>query len=176
MTTKNVLQKCFLKTPLEEQIPELILAPDGYLYLSPSFEDAADWSYVFYNGNICIRRNNNLYYIGGLPEKCVSMPTVVGKTICYDIADSGCLLHSQEPILNDGTSVFAVFRYKDLMAFYMADSMVSKAINFALMEHTPEEEAFYVDIFNRMVCRHSPEAEEKVRIWLNGYSTCGKEV
>ena len=159
-----------------EALSDLILAPDGRIYLSPSFEDAADWSCVYYDGNVCIHQNGNLYCLGALPEKCMSMPIVIGETSYHSIEDSGCLLHSKHPVLEDGTSVFAVFRYQNLLALYMADSTVSKALYFSLMEYTPEDEAFYTDIFQRLVRRHDPEAGEKVASWLKCHGANGGEV
>lgn len=160
----------------KEQFTDLILAPDGRIYLSPSFDDAADWSRVYYNGNICIHQNGNLYCLGSLPEKCRSLPIAAGYTNLCEPEEGCCFLFSESPVLGDATSVFAVFRYKDMLALYMADSMVSRGIYFSLTEYTPEEEAFYCSLFRQMLCRHDPEAAEKVAAWLNRQTTNSREV
>ena len=160
----------------QEALSDLVLAPDGRIYLSPSFEDVADLSRVYYDSNVCIHQEGNTYCLGSLPEQTWSLPTAVGETHFYNIEDSGYLLHSNQPVLEDGTSVFAVFRYQDTLALYMADSMVSKGIYFFLTEYTPEEQVFYNKLFHQMLCRHDPEAAEKVASWLELHAASSMEV
>lgn len=160
----------------KEQLTDLILAPDGRIYLSPSFDDAADWSCVYYDGNVCIHQDGNMYCLGSLPVKCRWLPMFAGYTHLCEPEENCCFLFSECPVLGDAAAVFSVFRYGDTIALYMADSVVSRGIYFALMEYTPEDEVLYGKLFRQMVSRHDPEAAEKVAAWLKRHAVKGKEV
>lgn len=176
MSNTNNSQVFFNWIAQKEMFHELILAQDGCIYPAIGIRNAANWSCVYYNGNVCVHRGDSMYCVGSLPEETLFLPTVVGDTGFYNIEDSSCLLHSMQPVLENGISVFAVFRYKDILALYMADSMVSKAIYFSLTEYTPEEEVFNNNLFHRMLRRHDLEAAEKVAGWLNRHGAHGGEV
>ena len=160
----------------KDQLSDLILAPDGRIYLSPSFEETADWSFVYYNGSSCAHWCDNIYCRGGLPKKCMSFPVSVGETSFQNVEDAGYLLRSCEPVLDDDTSVFAVFRFKDQLAIYMADSTVSRGIYFILMDYTPKDEALQIEVFIRLLSRHDTGMAENLTTWLNCHFAFGKEV
>lgn len=176
MSITNNSQVFFHWIAQKEMFHELILAQDGRIYPALGIEKAADWSLVYYNGNICVNQGDDMYCVGSLPKEVFRIPTAAGETSFHSIEDSGCLLHSNQPVLEEETSVFAVFRYQDLLGLYMADSVVSRGIYFALMEYTPEDEVLYGKLFQRMVSRHDPEAAEKVAAWLKRHAVKDKEV
>lgn len=176
MIINNTPKKIAPEMVQPEALSDLILAPDGRIYLSPSFEDAADWGRVYYDGNVCIHQNGNLYCLGSLPGKCKWLPVAVGHTNVCELEEGCCLLFSECPVLSDTASVFAVFRYKDSLGLYMADSMVSEGIIFSMMQYTSEEEVLFSRLFHRMLCRHDLEAAEKVASWLKCHGANGGEV
>ena len=159
----------------EKKFHELLLGLDGRIYFSSSFEETADWSYVYYNGNCCVHHPKSMYCYGSLPKKCMELPTVIGETCFHNAEENSCLLRSTEAVLDDNTSVFVIFRYKDSLALYMADSMVSKGIYFALMDYTPEDEALYSNVFSGLLRRHNPAAEEALAAWLDSHTVTRKE-
>lgn len=175
-STRNTGCHLYDRISDKEQFCELVLTQDGSLFIDSALRKAVDAFCIYYSGNIYCMQGKERYYSGSLPGERVILPTIVGETTLHSIEDSGYFLHSKQPVLEDGTSAFAVFRYQDLLGLYMADSMVSKAIYFALLEYTLEDESFYSDIFYRMVCRHDFEAAEKVTTWLKLHAANGGEV
>lgn len=175
-STRNTCHYLYDCISNREQFYELVLTQDGSLFIDSALKKCSDSFCIYYNGNVCCMQGGHPYCIGDLPEDYLILPTIVGETSYHNIEDCGCFLHSKQPVLESGTSVFAVFRYQDTLALYMADSMVSKGIFFSVTEYTPEEEVFYTNLFHRMLCRHDPEVAEKVASWLNRYDTHGGEV
>lgn len=173
---KNSTQYLYDHISNKKQFRELALTREGRLLVDSAMEETADSFYIYYNGNVCCMQGAHQCCIGALPDEYLTCPTIVGETSFHGIEDSGCLLHSNQPVLEEETSVFAVFRYRDLLGLYMADSMVSKGIYFSLMEYTPEDEVLYGKLFQRMVYRHDPEAAETVAAWLKLLAANGKEV
>lgn len=160
----------------KEQFHELILTQEGNLYIDSALENVADSFYMYYNGNIYCIQGKKRYINGSLPEGHLIFPTIVGATSFHNIEETGCLLHSKEPVLDEDSSAFAVFRYKDMLALYLADSMVSRGIYFVLMDYTSEDEALYSNVFSGLLRRHDPEAAEALAAWQDSYATIRKEV
>lgn len=150
----------------KEQFYELTFTTDGNLFVDSALKKAADSFFIYYNGNVFCNQGEHRYSNGTLPAENLILPTVVGETSFHEVEGTGCLLHSKEPVLENGTSVFAVFSYSGFSAMYMADSMVSRAIHFVAMEHSPEEDSYNHDIFIRQLQRHDPEAAKHLAFWV----------
>lgn len=160
----------------KEQFYELFLTQEGNLYIDSTLENAADSFCIYYNGNVCCIQGANRYVSGFLPKDHLTFPTFVGETSFHDVEGTSCLLHSKEPVLPEDASVFAVFQYKDTLGLYVADSMISRGIHFALMESTPEAEVLYTNIFFRLLHKHDSKAAEKAATWLDLHTADSKEV
>ena len=155
---------------------ELILGSDGRIYRSSCFDDITDWSFVYYDGNVYVHQNNSMYCHGVLPEKCCSLPVIAGTTNLCEAHDGGCLMYSECPVLSESTSIFAIFRYENMLGLYMADSMVSERIYLTLMDYTTEDEALYTNVFFGLLRRHDLEAAEALAAWLASHTAPGKEI
>lgn len=166
MRNHNIAQKVshWLKT--EERFCDLILTPDGNLYADPGFETKADWFGVYYNGNVCIRPNGNLFCLGALPGSCTIFPIYVGEIAVYD-NNNQCVLIGEDPVLEEETSVFAVFQYGDLVGMYTADTMFSQRIYFKVENSTPENRANCIEGFFEQLERHDPQMRKRLESWLS---------
>lgn len=151
----------------KEQFHELILTKNGNLYIDSALENAADSFYMYYNGNIYCIQGENHYISGSLPESHLAFPTVVGETSFHYVEDGGCLLHSNEPILEDDMIACVVFRHKDKLGLYMADSTVSRRVYLILMKYTLEDEALYTGVFTRLLAKHDAAMAETLTSWMN---------
>ena len=150
----------------KEKFYELTFTQDGSLFVDSALKKTADSFFIYYNGNVFVIQGERQYCDGALPKENLILPTVVGETSFHDVEGTGCLLHSKEAVLEEGTSVFAVFSHSGFSAMYMADSMVSRAIHFFVTENSPEEDSYNYDIFIRLLHRHDPEAAKKLAFWV----------
>lgn len=162
----NISNSLYAMIANKEEFYELTFTQDGNLFVDSALKKAADSFFIYYNGNVFCNQVEHRYSNGTLPAENLILPTVVGETSFHEVEGTGCLLHSKEPVLENGTSVFAVFSYSGFSAMYMADSMVSRAIHFFVTENSPEEDSYYQDIFIRLLHRHDPEAAKHLAFWL----------
>lgn len=166
MTINNVSNQFSVLDVCLTMFHNLIFAPDGKIYFDPTFEAAADWSLCYFNGNIYIHRDNHLYCLGNLPQKCISLPALTNNTAINSIEDTGFFLHSKEHVLDPNLDAFAAFRIKDVLVLYIADASISSAIYCTVENYTPTDEAFYCETFYHLVGRHNPRLAKKAAVWL----------
>lgn len=174
MKNNPVTQKVIRWLERDEKFCDLILTPDGHLFADPHFEERADWFAIYYDGNICVRPDN-LFCLGALPRSCITFPIYVGECAVYSNGDSQFVLRGEDPILGDDSSVFAVFRFGNLLGMYTADAMFSHRIYFKVEANTPENRCRNIEGFFQQMDRHDPEIRKRVEAWLVGQGNSWKE-
>lgn len=165
----NITSKVSHWIEQEEKLCELILTPDGHLFIDSNQESYADWFLVYYNGNLCLRPHDSLLCFGSRPGSCATFPIYVGESTLYANNESDCILYSDNPVLDCDVSAFAVFRYGDMLGMYTADTTLSRRIHFRAMVSTPANKDYVLEAFFEQLTRHKPELVKITADWFRTF-------
>ena len=166
MAVNNITTKVSHWIEQEEKLCELILTPDGNLFVDANFEFCADWFLIFYDGNVCLRPHDSLWCFGSRPDSCTLFPIYVGESTIYANDESDCVLHSDHPVLDCDLTAFAVFRYGDMLGMYTADTTLSRRIHFRAMVSTPANKDYVLEAFFEQLARPKPELAKAAANWF----------
>lgn len=164
MVTNNcVIQEILSRISEECHFKELILTPEGTLFIDLGREIQADeyWLYtedtLFGQNTLHVNSRGECHTYGSHSTKEKKFPLMKNKTTISPLKQGGCALTSKNGGIPYRNSLIAFLRYSNICAFIIAGDIVSHRSFTVILEATKENDAVLSDVFAQHLQQHNPE-------------------
>jgi len=147
----------------ESHFKELVLTPDGTLFVDPARETKADefWIYsqnvIYLPGSLYVNYNGEFRTVGAPLDKELWIKLMKNKTVIQPLKEGGYCLDSRYAGIPSGSSLIAFFRYRGKAVWIIAGNVISRRSLTVILEATDENDALLVNSFTQYLQRTNSE-------------------
>jgi hypothetical protein len=161
MKSNNVVSRVRKLSEKNELALSISLTPDGHLTFNhPLHQCTAEKFWIYWNGDVFIRQNDQFSCLGALPEDRRTFILVDGLASLYSTESGGLMAFAVGTLIPEDDVFFALIQCRDTIFFCARAGAVSQMAHLNITPYSSENSNFLMSNLYTLLTEYDMDAAE----------------